>query len=558
MKTKILFLTMIGLFIATNFAFGQFTAGNLVVIRQGNGSATLRSVSTAVFLDEYTTSGGSRVSSVAMPTSASGGNAPLTQSGSASSEGFLSRSTNCQYLILVGYITDTGKVSVASSTNVGRVVGRVDALGNINTTTQFLAGGSYSGNNIRSACSVDGSAFWTAGPKASTAGVGYAAIGADSIIQLVNVNSRVVQIFNSQLYEDGSATGNYGIYTVGSGTPTSSSSVDSIPNFPTANNSPNDYRISPDGNTLYVADDGAANKNGGIQKWTLTAGNWTWQYTLLNNGTTQTNGNADTLVRGLEVNWNGTNPVIYATTTAASKNLLITVTDTGSSSTETILETAATKERFIGVAFAPNATITFTDGSSYTPPEGTPGTDDNPIGRFQLSGNINGSTINQAIITLTGTFSGINNLKLYYCTSSTFGTSNLLSTVASPSSPVTFVISTPKAITTSDGYFFVAADLDVSATGLVTASLDDQSKLTFSNAYVSNFSSANLSSSAVSLPVEITSFTAIALKTSAQLQWKTATEVNNYGFEIDRRMIRYSTMGKSRICKRERNNQFSS
>ena len=39
------------------------------------------------------------------------------------------------------------------------------------------------------------------------------------------------------------------------------------------------------------------------------------------------------------------------------------------------------------------------------------------------------------------------------------------------------------------------------------------------------------------LPVEMTSFTAVAQKMSAQLKWNTATEVNNYGFEIERRAI---------------------
>jgi hypothetical protein len=36
------------------------------------------------------------------------------------------------------------------------------------------------------------------------------------------------------------------------------------------------------------------------------------------------------------------------------------------------------------------------------------------------------------------------------------------------------------------------------------------------------------------LPVEMTSFTAVAQKTSALLAWSTATEVNNYGFEVER------------------------
>ena len=46
------------------------------------------------------------------------------------------------------------------------------------------------------------------------------------------------------------------------------------------------------------------------------------------------------------------------------------------------------------------------------------------------------------------------------------------------------------------------------------------------------------------LPVEMTSFTAAAQKTSAQLKWSTATEVNNYGFEIERRAIASSVWAK--------------
>jgi hypothetical protein len=41
----------------------------------------------------------------------------------------------------------------------------------------------------------------------------------------------------------------------------------------------------------------------------------------------------------------------------------------------------------------------------------------------------------------------------------------------------------------------------------------------------------------VPLPVELTSFTASANRLDAQLSWSTATEKNNYGFEIERRQI---------------------
>ena len=39
------------------------------------------------------------------------------------------------------------------------------------------------------------------------------------------------------------------------------------------------------------------------------------------------------------------------------------------------------------------------------------------------------------------------------------------------------------------------------------------------------------------LPVELTKFTALSSGTSVELKWTTATEVNNYGFDVERRVI---------------------
>jgi hypothetical protein len=111
--------------------------------------------------------------------------------------------------------------------------------------------------------------------------------------------------------------------------------------------SPYSFSISPSGTTLYLADDGAFGSNGGIQKWTLSAGTWTNTYTLLNTGT------ATTAVRGLTVDWSGPNPIVYATTTATTANTLISVTDTGSASTATTVATAPANTYFRGVDFAP-------------------------------------------------------------------------------------------------------------------------------------------------------------------------------------------------------------
>jgi uncharacterized delta-60 repeat protein len=64
------------------------------------------------------------------------------------------------------------------------------------------------------------------------------------------------------------------------------------------------------------------------------------------------------------------------------------------------------------------------------------------------------------------------------------------------------------------------------------------------NGRLNNFaltgSSSNWISSDNPLPVELTSFTAVTKKQGVELVWKTATEVNNYGFEIEKSRIQKS------------------
>ncbi|HAP35443.1 MAG TPA: hypothetical protein DCQ28_05680, partial [Bacteroidetes bacterium] len=47
-----------------------------------------------------------------------------------------------------------------------------------------------------------------------------------------------------------------------------------------------------------------------------------------------------------------------------------------------------------------------------------------------------------------------------------------------------------------------------------------------------------LSGSVDPMPVELTSFTAIAKEKNVELKWNTATEVNNYGFEIEKKRMK--------------------
>src|SRR5262249_38185887 len=88
-------------------AQASFTAGNVVLYGVGDGTDPLVNTGNAVFLDEYTP-GGVLVQSVPLPTTAAGAQHQLIASGTASSEGMLTRSADGRYVILSGYASDLG------------------------------------------------------------------------------------------------------------------------------------------------------------------------------------------------------------------------------------------------------------------------------------------------------------------------------------------------------------------------------------------------------------------------------------------------------------------
>jgi len=60
----------------------------------------LTNAATAVFLDEYNTTTGALVQTIPLPTTVSGANKRLVLSGTNSSEGYLTLSTDVNYLVL--------------------------------------------------------------------------------------------------------------------------------------------------------------------------------------------------------------------------------------------------------------------------------------------------------------------------------------------------------------------------------------------------------------------------------------------------------------------------
>jgi hypothetical protein len=355
---KIIACAVLGaLGIASNFASAAFIPGNLVVLQAGDGTASLSGNATPVVLREMQTNG-TVVSSVVMPIAASGANQPFTVSGSATSEGFLTLSSDGQYLTAAGYGVIPGTVTPQTSTaaTAPRVVARIDMNQNVDTTTALTD--AYNGSNVRSAVSTDGTNLWTSGNGGSgqgaSAGVRFATLAATVSTQLnsTTTNVRVVNIYNGQLYMS-TASGTFlGVGTVGTGTPTTSGQTPALlSGFPTTGtHSSYDFWFK-DNDTLYVADDGSAANGGGIQKWTQSGGTWSLAYTLAA-GTGLTGSSVG--ARGLAGYVDGSgNAVLFATSADSAPNRLVTITDTGAGSLFTNLATASASTAFRGVEFLP-------------------------------------------------------------------------------------------------------------------------------------------------------------------------------------------------------------
>jgi uncharacterized repeat protein (TIGR01451 family) len=328
-----------------------FTAGDLIIYRVGTGTGSLVNTGNPVFLDEYTPAG-AIVQSIALPTTDSGTTHALIASGTATSEGLLTRSADGHYLTLTGYDTTTGgstSLTGTASATVKRTVGVVDPSATADTST--ILSDFADANNPRSAVSSDGMNIWVGG---AAGGVRYTTIGSTTSTQLSTTvtNIRQVNIVNGQLYASDSSGSTVRLGTVGSGLPTTSGqTITNLPGFPAATGSPYNFFFAdlspavPGVDTLYVADDAA-----GIEKFSLVGGTWTANGTI-----------TAASVRGLTASVNGTTVTLYGTTGgsgATGGGSLYKFTDSTGynaaiSGSASVIATAAANEAFRGVAFAP-------------------------------------------------------------------------------------------------------------------------------------------------------------------------------------------------------------
>lgn len=440
----------------------QFTPGNLVIYRVGDGTAPLSSNATAVFLDEYTTTG-TLVQSVPLPTVVSGPHKRITASGTATSEGLITRSVDGLYLMVTGYDAALGTAAITGATaaTINRVVGRVDKNINIDATTALTD--FASAGNPRSVGSTNGTDLWVSG---GTGGVRYATLGSTTSIQLSTtvVNLRQTNIFNGQLYVSTQSGTTVRLGTVGSGLPTTSGQIiTNLPGFPTSTGSPYGFFFAdldatvPGVDVVYVADDGTGT---GFQKYSLVGGNW------VSNGNIPVTGNN---LRGITGSVSGTTVTLYGT----SGTNLFQLSDASGynatiSGTVNTLATAATNTAFRGVAFTPVGAVpvpTLTANPTTLPDFGNVNVGSNSASQsFLLSGtDLTGAPGNITITAPSANFQVSND-------NSTWGASTTVAYTSStlPSTPV-YVRFTPQSAATHSGNVSIsgggAATITVAVSG---------------------------------------------------------------------------------------------
>ena len=334
----------------------------LWILRVGDGTAALASVATAVFIERRaSTDGTTRAATLNLPIAMSGSNRPITLSGTATSEGSLTRSPNGRYVTLAGYGAAPGLASVATSAaaTVPRVVARVDAMGTIDTATPLGVG--FGGGNVRGAVTVDGTSFWVAG-TGSPGGIQYQPFhGASDPVSVVAMpsNVRTVGFFGDRLYGAAStstpAPGFYGVFSVGTaGTqPTTETPATMLPGLPTASG-PSPYAfvlLDRDTavagvDTLYLADDRSIASGGGVQRWNFSGTTWTLGPTF--------NIGISSGVRGVTAWGDGPDVVIAAVTAESTSRVVLFRDRPGLPTTAAFpVASAPANTQFRGVALAP-------------------------------------------------------------------------------------------------------------------------------------------------------------------------------------------------------------
>ena len=388
------------------FSQVSFTAGDILIMQIGDGGVNpLGNKGYAEYIVEVNPNT-SVVQNVGIPNLTAGSRS--VESGTAISDADLNTSGDGKLITFAGYDAALNAANVASATNINRVICQINNAAAITFPSSYsgsIATKVYSGNNIRSAVTFDGTGFWTAGNSNTTTGGIYyipsGTLNATTAAPVVKINStltnaRIVKIFNNQLFGNASAGSFLDPFTIGTGVPTTSGqTLTVLPGLPNTDDSYSFVMFDRDNDgvldVLYLADYGTGIGTGGVRKYYLNGSTWTAAGVL--------SGNITGIAGYLDCN---NNPMIYFSTidppNSGSPNEVYSYNDissnssviSGSISTPTCSLFMPTQTGYVyrGIAMAPNnGSFSWNSGST------------------TLSGAYKSIMITGGIVTLTGNIS---------------------------------------------------------------------------------------------------------------------------------------------------------
>jgi hypothetical protein len=363
---KILPLVMVLLSGMAHAQNGQFLPGQLAVLRAGDGVVNLQLKQAPLFIDQFNPKDSNTAPSCSVSIPTNGANA-FFFNGRAATEGLLTRSTDRRLLAFAGYggVDLLVKSGTPSLLDIQRGFCTVDATGTIQT---FL----YPAHDVNEKVNPRGVAtdganhFWGCGNAGGTLYFNPAAGKATVQFQPFQ-NSRAAKIIGGVLYvtlngPDGKAIDEpAGIYRF---TDTSGTAMplprqkDAIIDLVVPADEPftkiAGFDLSPDQTIAYTADTAA-----GIQKYIKSGGAWKMEYNFAIPQTIPADANHGTGCFGLVVDFSGSAPVIYATTTegwagSVNSNRVVRIVDTNATAVVTSLAQAPSdKIAFRGIDFTP-------------------------------------------------------------------------------------------------------------------------------------------------------------------------------------------------------------
>ena len=298
----------------------QDGSGTTATYQDGGGSIAAGSgEGSPIFIDQFTTSANGLVAQTAVPTTATAGVGLLT-AGDSAQDGQLYYDTVGNDFVFAGY---SGTAVNASKSMAAADLRTVNSSGAFSMAVQS-SGAEFTGSSglIRAGTTDGNGNYWASGTGANGSQEGIWYYNSSAPSQLVaGIAGRSLGLYSGNLfYTTGSGTA--GLYMI-AGTPTSGAQTPTL--LASTSGSPYGFFFNNAMTALYIA-----NESGGIQKWTFNGSSWSLAYTL----------DSSVDFDWVTANFSGANPVLYATSGAGtSGNSIYTITDTGSGSAATILDT---------------------------------------------------------------------------------------------------------------------------------------------------------------------------------------------------------------------------